>query len=358
MEAKNFFDLSQCGRSMCYNDDMKTEKNPARASLPKSALARLYLIDQRIASGKYPNTNQLVKYLREPWGKVSISTISRDIEFMKFRLNAPIEYDALHRGYYYTKSNYRIPMGFSGSDELVALSMAKNILALYKDTPIYDAARHLLDSIVAPLTAEGSSDWYESRIVVPQVPTAPVPAEIWNLITTALRKNCIVTFEYQGANDEGFIPRRVRPYQLLFDTGVWYLYGFAEERKGIRVFSLCRIKNIELTKAQFSLPKDFDYRSGNADSYFGVFSGQKRQRFKIAFYDYSVVWVKDRKWAEDQKIVETDDGVIISFSSTQFDKVAEWVLSRGYTAMPLEPESLVNSWRDTVEEMQKMADGK
>jgi len=25
--------------------------------------------------------------------------------------------------------------------------------------------------------------------------------------------------------------RRVYPYQLLFDSGVWYLYGFAEERQ-------------------------------------------------------------------------------------------------------------------------------
>jgi len=182
-----------------------------------------------------------------------------------------------------------------------------------------------------------------------------VPPDAWNLISTALRENHILTFDYMGAYDEEYKPRRVRPYQLLFDTGVWYLYGFAEERKDIRLFSLCRIKNLVLTRDHFSLPKDFDYRTGNADSYFGVFTGQKRHRFKIAFYDYSVVWVKDRQWAQDQKIVETDDGVIISFSSTQFDKVVEWVLSRGYTARPLEPELLVNTWLSNIEEMQKMA---
>ena len=330
---------------------METEKKPARASLPKSALARLCFIDQQIASGKYPNT----KYLVKKWEGISVSTISRDIEFMKTSLNAPIEYDAQHRGYYYSKPNYRIPMGFSGADELLALGMAKNILALYRDTPIYDAAHHLLDSIIAPLAAEGNSDWYENRIVIPQMPTAPAPPDAWKLITTALRENRILTFDYMGAYDEDHKARRVRPYQLLFDTGVWYLYGFSEERKSTRVFSLCRIKNTMLTKDRFSLPKDFDYRTGNADSYFGVFAGQKKQHFKIAFYDYSVVWVNDRQWAEDQKIVEADDGVIISFSSTQFDKVVEWVLSRGWTARPLEPESLVNLWRSTIDEMQKMA---
>jgi predicted DNA-binding transcriptional regulator YafY len=330
---------------------MENEKKPARASIPKSALARLYFIDQQIASGTYPNTG----YLAKKWENISISTISRDIEFMKDRLNAPIEYDALHRGYYYSEPNFRIPMGFSGADELLALGMAKNILTLYKDTPIYDAARHLLDSIIAPLTAEGNSDWYESRIVVPQVPSAPIPPDVWDPVTTALRENRVLSFEYQGAYDEGYKSRRVRPYQLLFDTGLWYLYGFAEERKGIRIFSLCRMKNIVLEKDHFLLPKDFDYRAGSGGSHFGVFAGQKKHRFKIAFYDYSVTWVMDRQWADDQKIAETEDGIIVTFTSTQFEKVTEWVLSRGCSARPLEPELLVNTWQSHIEDMRKMA---
>jgi hypothetical protein len=115
------------------------------------------------------------------------------------------------------------------------------------------------------------------------------------------------------------------------------------------------MKNVSLGKDHFPLPKDFDYRTDNSGSHFGVFAGQKKHRFKIAFYDYSVVWIKDRQWADDQKITETDDGIIITFTSTQFDKVAEWVLSRGSTARPLEPELLVNYWRDTITEMRKLA---
>ena len=330
---------------------MEDLKKPARASLPKTALARLYFIDRQIASGKYPNTT----YLAKKWEGISVSTISRDISFMKDSLNAPIEYNALHRGYYYSKPNYRIPMGFSGADELLALGMAKNILSLYRDTPIYEAARQLLENITAPLAADGNSNWYENRIVVPQLPSSHVIPDIWNPITSALRENRILEFEYQGTYDEDYKTRRVRPYQLLFDSGLWYLYGYAEERKGIRIFSLSRIKNIALTKDKFSLPTDFDYRSGNSGSYFGVFKGEKKYRFKIAFYDYSVAWVNDRKWAEDQKITKADDGIIITFTSTQFEKVIEWVLSRGYTARPLEPEQLVNDWRFNIEQMRKVA---
>jgi len=329
---------------------MADVKKPARASVPKSALARLYFIDTEIASGKFPNTG----YLAKKWEGISVSTISRDVEFMRVRLNAPIEYDAARRGYYYSEPQYRIPTGFSGADELLALGMAKNILTIYRDTPVYDAARHLLESITAPLSAENGSDWYESRIVVPQLPSAPIPDGVWNSLTAALRENRVLVFEYMGSYDEEYLSRRVRPYQLLFDTGIWYLYGYSEERGGIRLFSLCRVKNVTLTKDRFTLPKDFDYRAGSA-GFFGVFTGQKKQRFKIAFYDYSVSWVRDRKWAEDQKITETEDGVIVTFTSTQFGKVLEWLLSRGCTARPLEPGQLVEAWLAHVEEMRKMA---
>jgi predicted DNA-binding transcriptional regulator YafY len=279
---------------------------------------------------------------------------------MRDRLNAPIEYDALHRGYCYTKPNYRIPAGFSGAEDLLALGMAKSILSLYRKTPLYSAARNLLDCITAPLAAEGKgsspakAEWYENRIVVPQVPSAPVSPELWSPITMGLRENRIVQFDYQGVWGGEYKPRRVRPYQLMFDPGVWYLYGYAEERKAIRIFSLQRIKNLSLTDEIFILPRNFDYRSVNSGTFFGVFAGQEKFQFCIGFYDDSALWVQERQWALDQKIKITEDGVIVSFSSTQYVKVLEWVLSRGCTAQPFAPKELVDEWRWHIKEMGKL----
>jgi predicted DNA-binding transcriptional regulator YafY len=330
---------------------MKTKKNTEKgASLPKIVLPRIYFIDREIASGKFPNTEKLAEMYEK-----SISTISRDIALMRDELGAPIEYDAQHRGYYYSEPNYRVPAGFTTAEDLLALGMAKSILSLYRDTPLYNAARDLLDSITAPLARDGNSDWFENRIVVPQVASAIIPPDIWNVIIEGLRENLVLDFEYRGAWDKDYRKRRVRPYQLLFDTGAWYLYGYAEERQKIRLFSLSRIKNITLTKEQIYMAKDYDYRVRSGDSHFGVFTGEKKIRFRVEFYDESAVWVKERLWADDQKITETEDVVVIDFTSTQFDKVLEWVLSRGCTARPLEPEQLVKTWREHIREMRKTA---
>jgi predicted DNA-binding transcriptional regulator YafY len=319
-----------------------------RKSLPKTALPRIYFIDRQIASGKYPNTSELAREY-----ETSVSSISRDIEFMRDSLGAPIGYDAVARGYYYTEKTYRLPSAFATVEDMLALGMAKTILSLYRETPLYETAKEFLEGISAPLMGDKDPRWYENRIVVPPVASAPVNVDIWNVITAGLQENKIITFEYQGEWDEKYKNRRVRPYQLLFDMGVWYLYGYAEERKAIRIFSLPRMKNPALTKDTFTLPKDFDYCSQADGSNFGIFTGAKKFHFRVAFYDNSVSWVQERKWAADQSIKKTKDGVIITFTSTQYNKVLEWVLSRGCTAQPLEPAELVRDWKRHIRQMQK-----
>ncbi|GHU71923.1 hypothetical protein FACS189450_08760 [Spirochaetia bacterium] len=321
-----------------------------RKKLPNTALPRLYFIDEEISAGKYPNTAGLAKKYES-----SKSSISRDIDFMKNSLGAPIEYDAKYRGYYYSEKTFRLPGSFTTAENMQALGMAKTLLSLYRGTPLYDAARNLLESITSPLVDRNNPGLYENRIVVPPVAASTVSADTWNTITAGLRENKVITFEYQGTWDDGFKPRRVRPYQLLFDTGVWYLYGYAEERKAIRVFSLTRMQNAVLSTAAFTLPPDYDYCSRADGSNFGVFAGEKKYRFSIAFYDESALWVRERHWAANQVIEEFDEGVKITFTSTQYGKVLEWMLSQGCRAIPFEPAKLVEDWKYHAAGMEELS---
>jgi hypothetical protein len=51
-------------------------------------------------------------------------------------------------------------------------------------------------------------------------------------------------------------------------------------------------------------------------------------------------------------------GVILDFSSAQYSKVLELVLSSGRDALPLEPTELVRDWQENVRDMQKLANSK
>ena len=321
-----------------------------RKSLPKPALPRIYFIDKEIASGKYPNTRTLAKAY-----ETGTATISRDIEFMRDRLNAPIEYDFTQKGYYYAEKSFRLPAAFYSADEVLAFGMAKSLLSLYRNTPIYSAASQFMDSITAPLGKTENPNWHEDRIVVPPVPSVVFQPEVWHNICQGLANNQVITFEYRYTWNVPYSPRRVRPYQLLFDNGAWYLYAYSEEGKGTRMYSLSRIRNISLTEETFVFPASADYRIRFDDSFFGAYSSEKKQRFRIAFFNDGAMRIQERRWAENQRIEETKDGVILSFTSAQYGKVLELVLSNGRDALPLEPDELVRDWEENLRDMQKRA---
>ena len=150
----------------------------------------------------------------------------------------------------------------------------------------------------------------------------------------------------------------MHPYQFLFDDGLCFVFGYAEERNAERIFSLNRIKNLAVTAEHFELPKDFDFSLKCRGGKFGAFIGSgENENFVIDFYNDSRITVKERIWADDQKITDLDDEekTRIEFSSSQWLKVLEWVLAQGANAVPLEPEWFVDEWKAQVQAMAENA---
>ena len=329
-----------------------------RKSLPKTSLPRIYFIDRKIAEGSYPNAPDLAMEY-----ETSLSTINRDIAYMRDMLGAPIAYDFFKKGFYYTEKTFRLAAAYATADDLLALGMAKNLMELYRDTPVYNAALNLLESISAPLQDEEDTEWFRDRIVIPKIAAASIDEETWKGIVEALRRNRVVTFQYSGnqsPDEDGNAPykriiiRRVRPYQLLFDRSDWYLFAFDEDRDDMRIFALPRIKSIALTNTKFNIPAKFDYRQLEGLSYFAIFSGAKVYHFRIAISG-DARWIKERLWADDQKIKETRNGIEISFTSNQLDRVLDWALSLTPRARPLAPKVLVERWTNAIREAAKIA---
>jgi len=319
-----------------------------RKTLPKTAVPRMYFIDQEIASGKYPNVPEMAKKY-----ETSISSINRDIAYMRDMMHAPIKYDFFNKGFYYSESTFRLSASYASEDDLLALGMVKSLLDLYRDTPIHDSALNLMENISVPLGNSENTDWYRNRIIVPKSITVQVDPSVWKHIVTGLQQNRVISFYYNNSySEESF--RRVHPYQLLFDRSAWYLYCYDENTEEKRIFALARISRAELEKESFTLNEDFDYRSSEGQSYFGIFKGIKTHKFEIEIKG-SALWILERRWAEDQKIEKTPDGIILSFTSNQYDRVLYWILSQGAEARPLAPKELVDNWKEIIKNMYELA---
>jgi len=320
-----------------------------RKKLPRTAIPRLYKIDQEIASGKFPNAPYMAKV-----HETSISSIHRDIAYMKDLLKAPIEYDFFKKGYYYTEKTFRLPAAYASADDLIALGMAKNLMDLYRNTPLHDAALNLLQNISVPLKEIENTEWFKDRIIVPKSSIVPVDNEVWHKIISALKENRIITFMYDGPGVNNKKLRRVHPYQILFDQQAWFLSAYDEERKERRMFAFSCISKPELTDEKFSLKPGFDYRTFEGLSYLGVFAGSKTFKFVIEVYG-DTRFVRERLFADDQVIQDLNNGIKLTFTSNQFDRVLSWLLSHGSGACPLAPKQLVDSWKRAIAEMASMA---
>jgi len=326
---------------MIYIDDMQPRK-----SLPKTAIPRIYFIDQEIAAEKYPNAPSLAnKY------ETSISSINRDIAYMRDMLGAPIEWDFFKKGFFYSEKTFRLPAAYATADDLLALGMAKNLMDLYRNTPIHEAALNLLESISTPLKTEKKNDWFKDRIVIPKTASASVEKNTWDTIVNSLRENRVINFLYKGTEKQSV--RKVQPYQLLFDQSAWYLFAHDEDRGEMRMFALSRMTDVSLTDKKFIIPRGFDYRSLEGTSYFGIFYGIKTYKFNIKITGDSR-WITERIWAEDQKIKKIDDGIEFSFTSNQINKVLDFILSLTPRAKPLAPKILIDKWEDAIKEAAKL----
>ena len=83
----------------------------------KVKVFRILKIDEIIRCGKFPNASYLCKKF-----EVSRSTIMRDIDFLRDRYNAPLEYDEEKRGYYYTDPTFFIKSVMLSEGDLFAVS--------------------------------------------------------------------------------------------------------------------------------------------------------------------------------------------------------------------------------------------
>ena len=325
---------------------MKQEK---RHTYTHMMLERLINIHKEIKAGKYPNTTDLAKKFNEGKG---LSTISRDIEFLRDRFYAPIEYDRFHRGYYYTE-NFEMPINSVSTDNLQTLFAAKHLLQHFNDSPVYEEISRIIDFLTD--TTINTDSLFLERIALPPVPQFIIDKEVLNKIYESIKGNLIVEFDYKGRWNQEESHRKVHPYQLILDDGKYYLYGFSEERNAVRIFSLGNMKNLVVTEQVFKLPKDYKFQNNCGGGKFGAFSTDNKETYKIEFYANARQMVKSCVWAEDQHLQDDDtrDCTTITFTATQTLKIEEWVLSQGMFAKPLEPEWLVKSWKEHAENMYK-----
>jgi len=199
-------------------------------------LHRIQWLHRMLLESKYPNCRNVAEYF-----EISRRQAMRDIEYLKYSLNAPVEYSPKHRGYYYTEADFTLPGFFLGRDEKQRLGyLAQQYMRIPSN------ATRELSKLFSKITGEG----------VGEKPYKPLTySDYEDLISkaAAYQKKITVVYNKQGEKNK----RIVHPYKILLRNGRSYLFAFCEKRRDFRTFRIDRIETLSVLPQEYTFHPDF-----------------------------------------------------------------------------------------------------
>jgi len=160
-------------------------------------------------------------------------------------------------------------------------------------------------------------------------------------------KTCLI--EYNSFLQDRVTSFRVDPLYLFENRGGLYLFVRATSFGDIRILAVERLLSVKVEDSTFEFPEDFDPEK-RLEAAFEIIYDDPID-VKIRFSSGQAKYIKERKWAEGQKITEEDDGsVILEMSTSGRDDIKRWVISWGADACVLEPEDMR---QEIMEELRK-----
>jgi predicted DNA-binding transcriptional regulator YafY len=264
---------------------------------------RFYKIDQLLHERKIVPFSALAENLG-----VSRATIKRDLEYMRSRLNAPIEWDRDAGGYRYAQAKrglpkFELPGLWFSADEIHALLTMQQLLANLDGGGLLGPhIQPLLARLTALLGAnETPQEEIRKRIRIIGMATRTLPLEHFAAIGTALvKRHRLRIVHYVRSRDET-VEREVSPQRLVHYRDNWYLDAWCHLRQDMRSFALDAIRHAEiLDKAA----KDVAARRLDATlgASYGIFSGKAVDWARLRFTAERARWVSAEQWHPEQKV--------------------------------------------------------
>jgi proteasome accessory factor B len=314
------------------------------AQLTRPPLERMLRIHQAVQAGGYPNASKLARAI-----EVSSKTIHRDLEFMRDRLNLPLDFDGRRKGYFYSGEVSGFPTVQITEGEIFALVVAEKALQQYRGTsfekPLLSALRKMEQSL--PDTISLNLADVEQTISFRTRAEPVLNLEIFDALARAVTGRQQLELQYRKPGQPAEA-RVVDPYHLANINGEWFLFAFDLARKDIRTFSPARILSARPTGKTFERSQKFSLEQRLRDS-FGVHSGDGVFAVVIRFAPRAADYIREKKWHVSQTLKDLKGGgVELQMKLSSLGEVQRWILSWGGDARVLQPPELVAAVRQAA----------
>jgi len=310
-------------------------------------MQRLFRIVAEIQKGEYPNCTTLARIQDIEMNR---RTILRDLEFLRDRLLAPLEYDAARNGYYFSGDYHLMPPLDLKDEDFLTLYFLQQCLAPYEETEIGSHMKKSFERMFGLLT--GTQTWkkWDAAIAFrgePKTVAAGEQLKTFEVLFSAINAKQVVRFEYHGRGKKAS-KREVEPCLVVMNKGRWYLYAVDRKAKALRTFALSRIRKIGNTRKEFDraplTPEELFQNS------FGVVVEEREpMEVVIDFTPQAADLIRESVWHPTQKLEPLPGGgVRFSLQLTSFYEIKPWILSWGHYARVVQPPELVEEIQSAI----------
>ncbi len=315
-------------------------------------MERMLHIHQALRSGTYPNATKLAAEL-----EVCAKSVHRDLEFMRDRMQLPLEFDWTRKGYYYTQEVSAFPMIQISEGEVVALVVAEKALQQYRGTsfekPLLSAVRKMQQSLSDTISVDLAD--LERAISFRTRAEPMLNLATFDALAKATAGHKQLEIAYRKPGQRNPEKRTIDPYHLANINGEWFLFAYDHLRRDIRTFVPSRILGVRQTGRTFGRLKKFSLEERLRGS-FGVRSGVGNFQVVLRFPPEVADFIREKKWHESQRLRELKHGgVELSMRLSGLEEVQRWVLSWGGKAVVVSPAELRRSVRAAAEQIMKAA---
>ncbi len=315
---------------------------------------RLYRIEALIRARGSVSFQTLLDEL-----EVSRATLKRDLEYLRSRMGAPIEYDRDANGYRFATTpqlgtRHELPGLWFSEAELYSLLTAQQLLAsLDSDGMLSRHLQPLLDRI-RQLLGHGdgrqAAELLSARIRVVTTWRRPVPSRFFERVASALlqRQRLHLRYLTRGRGQVG--ERDVSPQRLVHYRNTWYLDAWCHRTEGLRRFALDAIEAAETldTPAQ-ELP--LAQVQAEMDTGYGIYAGGRRQWATLHFDATAARWASREEWHPQQQGRWLDDGGYeLRLPYVDATELAMDVLRQGEQVRVVSPASLVQTVKQRLQQ--------
>jgi predicted DNA-binding transcriptional regulator YafY len=315
-----------------------------------SNMQRLHLIKYMIQQRKCVPIEDFLDEL-----EISKATFKRDLEFLRSRSNADIEYDRFEGGYKFKDGTDVNKIELTGlwftEKEATALVLMQHLLSSLDQGgligPHIEPLSAIIDGILGQ--SEATTKELRKRIKVLGMGSRKNSIENFAEIGAALLKRNRLNIQYYAKSKDEDTEREISPQRLIFYRENWYLDAYCHLRQDLRSFAVDGIRSAVPTNTKAQEISDKECQEYFAQSY-GIFSGKATQRAKLRFTPKHARWVSGENWHGQQVGSFDKEGYFnLEFDYNQDPELIMDIMKHGSGVEVIGPASLKNKVKAELE---------